>query len=317
MARWREHVAAISCGVHNGQVVLDLDSSLRFIPVAAWHNGTDYLGSLYPLVRRIERQHEFASAPTPKIAGFGLSEPHTEEPTTPLPWVRVELDGVVKTGPSDDGSIEGDIYLDEQFSPDAYFDALDSDASMIHVTGHFKMEPGELRYSRFYTGGGDFLYADRLFTGRRDTGNTLEGVRLMMLPSCETALDVKEIAQLGKDRVSRERSFEGEGLATGVIGNGADALIASLWHVEDASTSTFVQTFYDYVTQDLTPAQALMHTRRDFLKDTVRCESMVQEVHQKYSADQFMKTQVNYKGCSADWTRPYYWAGLTLFVGIQ
>ena len=60
-----------------------------------------------------------------------------------------------------------------------------------------------------------------------------------------------------------------------------------------------------------------MNTRRDFANDTVRCESVVEEVREKYHEDEFMNEQIDLKGCNADWTRPYYWSGLTLFEGIQ
>ena len=93
---------------------------------------------------------------------------------------------------------------------------------------------------------------------------------LVVLSACETAL--------GKD-VRGEGLF---GLTRGFMASGSRTVVASLWKVDDRSTSVLMAHFYKAMLQDgLTPAAALRSA-----KESVRNES--------------------------GWRAPYFWAGFVL-----
>lgn len=134
----------------------------------------------------------------------------------------------------------------------------------VHLAVHGLYQPDEPRRSFLLLAGNqDTSEEERcIFLGEalerktangRDTLN-LEGVRLLVLSACESAIiDVKQ----APDEVI--------GLAAGFLQAGAAGVIASLWAVDDLATyllmSRFAQ-FYLDTQQHLSPAQALTRAQR-------------------------------------------------------
>jgi CHAT domain-containing protein len=48
---------------------------------------------------------------------------------------------------------------------------------------------------------------------------------------------------------------------------GAKSVVASLWSVEDRSTATLMESFYQHLAAGLTVSEALRHAQLDFIKD--------------------------------------------------
>jgi len=298
------------------RVIVNPDAAISFLPFAALHDGNMFVGARFPLIRRTgtfdNRQNGIRK---PRIAGFGLSTQHeVSHESGALPWVRVELDEVIDTGLPDLGIMPGEMYLDEKFVPQRYYDTLRRRSfNILHLTGHFVFRHGSLRTSYFQTGDGRYLYADRVIRGKPERKDALDGVDILMLPSCETALGSSDIARLGSERLPKERHFEGESLATEAMVSGAKTVIASLWKVNDASTANFVGRFYAYLEHGETIPHALMYTRRDFIERQLRCVDAVERVRRQYQHDPFLQQNIKTSGCAYAWNRPYYWAGLALF----
>jgi len=298
------------------QVVVNPDSAISFIPFSALHDGQMYIGARYPLMRRTGPfNNDHLTLQQPRIAGFGLSEEHkVAYEAGALPWVRVELDEVIDTGIPDVGILPGEMYLDDRFVPQQYYDTLQRQAfNILHLTGHFVFQYGSLSTSFFQTGDGQYLFADRLIRGKPESDSALDGVEILMLPSCDTALGNSDIARLGSERLPRERHYEGESLATEAMISGARTVVASLWKINDASTANFVRRFYAYLESGTEIPRALMYTRRDFIEQQLRCIDAVNDVRRQYRHDPFLQQNINVNGCTYDWNRPYFWAGLTLF----
>ncbi len=80
-----------------------------------------------------------------------------------------------------------------------------------------------------------------------------KGIKLLVLSACETSI--------GDQRAAL-------GLAGIAISSGAESTLATLWKVNDKSTSIFMPKFYHYLLEEKqTKAQALQSVQKDFLKE--------------------------------------------------
>lgn len=268
------------------RLVFDADSSLRFVPFHGLYDGEQYLIERFAITMRTENSIKTqAYSQKPFLAGFGVSATHRFGRA--LPAVRDELNSIIKEGDQDEGYIEGEVYLDAAFTEEQYLDALNRRIPYLHVTGHYEIQPGDLMRSYFLSGNDSVLYTHTLIgTKPMSLGN----VKLMVLPSCDTAVSPALIEKVGIHQVDVERSFEGESLAGAVQRSGASTVLASLWKVADQSTAALMKSFYRHVVEGKTVVRALQLARLDLLSGEVSCSS-----------------------CGQDWRRPYYWAGITQY----
>ena len=79
---------------------------------------------------------------------------------------------------------------------------------------------------------------------------------LVTLSACETG----QAAILGPD--------EPIGLGRGFLLAGAQALMLSLWRIEDTKTADFIQKFYGYLAQGAAKSTALREVQMDLLRST-------------------------------------------------
>ena len=76
---------------------------------------------------------------------------------------------------------------------------------------------------------------------------------LCVLSACETALGAEAG---GEGLLALTRAFH---LA------GADSVVASLWRVDDASTASLMERFYDHLLEDLSKDEALRRAQVDLM----------------------------------------------------
>jgi CHAT domain-containing protein len=209
-----------------------LDGVLRYLPLAALHDGEQYLLERYRLAvftpasaTRLEDQ------PRPQWSGvgFGVSKAHGSFPA--LPTVPDELRSVIRdpTQPSPEGVLPGLVHLDEAFTDAALRAALRQSHPVVHIASHFQLHPGDDMASSLLLGDGSHLPLARLKTWPQP----FQGVELLTLSACNTAVGSKGAE--GK---------EVESFAVLAQRQGAKAVVATLWPVVDASTKELMQTFY-------------------------------------------------------------------------
>ncbi len=138
-------------------------------------------------------------------------------------------------------------------------------SSMLHIAAHAELNTANPLFSRIMLGG-----------GKDDTGALevrevydldLSNASLVVLSSCETQLGRQS---QGDDIVGLNRAF---------IYAGTPTVVASLWTVDDESTSYLMKSFYTHLKRGLTKAEALQAAQK--------------EARKKYP-------------------HPYYWAGFVL-----
>lgn len=248
------------------RVRLDVDGLLRYVPMAALHDGHQALGERYTFVHRVAaaepaRTGAASPAAVPLVA-VGVSRPLPGQPA--LPGVAREVcaivdgpvlglaDGEPACGPQR-GIVPGQGFLNERFTWQRLADTLDSareTGALLHVGTHFDLRPGHIGRSSLLLGDGTRLTLDTL--AQLD----FQGQALVTLSACETGLG----GGTGAD------GREVEGLNVLLLRRGARAVLATLWRVEDASTSVLMRAFYRELA-GREPAEALRRAQAALRRD--------------------------------------------------
>ncbi len=258
-------------------LLLSLNGNLNYLPFAALHDGKQYLVEQYALSRHTvaaPRQKAFMEKISDaRIAGLGLSEAVAD--FEPLPSVARELDLLIRSDQNDEtGLAEGVMLLNRAFSSESLREVLREQYPLLHIASHFVFEPGTEQASYLLLGTGEKL---TLADIRQDY--RFENARLLTLSACDTAM-------------GENAGGEIEGFATLAQHQGAGAVLATLWPVNDASTGALMQDFYSGLIEEKQEiAQALRRAQMAFIQAG---REDGQSPHPYYFA------------------RPYYWAPFIL-----
>jgi CHAT domain-containing protein len=233
-----------------------LDGALRYVPMAALHDGQRYLVERFATVMYTGAMQAAllarVTSPGPEdcqVGGFGLSEPADGFPA--LPSVTEELDAIVKESDADRvGVLRGRSYINANFTASHLTDALYKGCRVIHVASHFKLEPGTDEDSFLLMGNGARLSMADLKT--KDF--PLSDVDLITLSACDTAVGAAD---------SDGREVESFGALA--QDHGARAVVATLWEVADRSTALFMAQFYARRHRGQPKAEALGDTQLAFI----------------------------------------------------
>jgi CHAT domain-containing protein len=288
-----------------------LDGVLRYVPVAALHDGKQYLIEQY-------RNEVFTLASLARLKdtpsrqwralGLGVTKAHGER-IPALPGVMDEMRGIIReegraeSASPPSGVLPGTIKLDEAFTQEAMLSGLRQRPPVVHVASHFKFQPGNETNSALLLGDGSFLSLAQI----KSLPNVFGGVELLTLSACNTATGSSEAN--GK---------EIEGFGELAQRQGAKAVVASLWPVFDTSTKILMQDFYRLheAKNVTTKIEALRQAQLELLRGThssaaASPSSDRQIVHEeaKPSAANQPPFKVDPK---APYAHPYYWAPFIL-----
>ena len=262
-------------GAQAQTLVWSLDDVLRYVPVAALHDGQKYLVERYrnvvitpeslPWLDKKPRTTDL------RALALGISKKYDKiSPVLdPLENVQKELDAIVhdpQRASSAQGIMPGVIELDDDFTEKTMADQLKlpQKYGVVHIASHFVFTPGTDTDSYLLVAGKDSGGTGYHLTMQElNDAPTLKqgfrGVELLTLSACNTA--TSRIPADGK---------EVDGLATTVHRNGARAVIATLWKANDAATGQLMVDFYRHWigTAGTTKIQALQQAQMDLLRDT-------------------------------------------------
>jgi CHAT domain-containing protein len=223
-------IAPVAVDLHARDIhtlALSLDGALRYLPVAALHDGERYLIEQFALVLTTAAAHAPAPRPaTPRAVGLGVSRPVAG--CQPLPGVREELAAVIRTDGGRSGVLPGVIRLDEAFTADELYRATAQANSVVHVASHFVFEAAHEASSYLVLGDGSRLTLAELAELR------FTDVELVVLSACNTAIGGGH----------RQSGREIEGLGALVRHQGGRRVLATLWPVADRATATLMRSFY-------------------------------------------------------------------------
>jgi CHAT domain-containing protein/Flp pilus assembly protein TadD len=226
-------VADILKGAQVETVMWSLTGPLRYIPVAALHDGEKYLVERYrnTVFTPVNTSH-LTDAPDSGWRGLGVGVSKARGQFSALPDVPQELHSIFRDEgltPGAHGVIAGKIFLDESFTEETFFSQLRQRYPVVHIASHFQFQPGNVNNSFLLLGNGEELSLAKI----RNSPNVFGGVDLLALSACETATT-------GVDADGKEV----EGFAVLAQQRGARSVLASLWPVADKSTPLLMEKFY-------------------------------------------------------------------------
>jgi CHAT domain-containing protein len=137
---------------------------------------------------------------------------------------------IVRSAVSPDGALAGEARLDADFDRASLAEGLASDAPVVHVASHFRLEPISLENTVLLLGDGARLSLREIGSG---ADFDFKGLDLLTLSACDTASG----ARGGEGR-------EVESLGETVQRAGASAVLATLMPVDDRSAPGLMREFY-------------------------------------------------------------------------
>ncbi|MEM9118973.1 MAG: CHAT domain-containing protein [Cyanobacteria bacterium P01_F01_bin.56] len=265
-----------------GHVSFVLDEGLRSLPLAALHDGEQFIIETYsvglmPSLSLTDTR--IGNIRNAAVLAMGASE-FTDQP--PLPAVPLEIAAI--------GDLRsGEAYLNEAFTLETLVEQRAEDAyPILHLATHGQFTTGELSnsYIQFWD---QRLGLDEL--PQLQLGDP--AVELMVLSACRTVLGDSE-AELGF-----------AGLA---IKSGAKSAIAALWQVSDLETAGLMAELYTQLGTVTYKAEALRQAQLAMLRGevTVQDNALIWSGGSEPLPDEFRRTNF------ADTRHPYYWSAFTL-----
>lgn len=194
---------------------------LRTLPLAAMHDGQQFLVQKYSLARIPAFKFtdiNYADLKNAQVLGMGASVFSETSNKQPLPAVPLELKAIAQEWP-------GKSLINEDFTiVNLQSQRLQKRYEIIHLATHAEFRSGAPKnsYIQFWD---TQLGLDQM----RDLKWNNPPLELLVLSACKTAIGDKE-AELG---------FAGLALQSG-----AKSALASLWHVSDAGTLALMSEFY-------------------------------------------------------------------------
>lgn len=273
------------------------DRVTRYIPMAVLYDGSQYLMERFTVSTVLtpgltDMNDRLTEIEQPQILGLGLTQPVAN--FSALPAVDAELDAIVRSGTSDEqGIYPGSVFLNDAFT----LNALKANVRrhrVLHMATHAAFVPGRAEESFIVLGNGERLRVGDIEAMERRLSN----LHLVVLSACQTALggeagDGTEIAGISSYFLEKGR---------------AETVIASLWSVNDNSTSILMQRFYELLASgELSKAEALQQAQLSLLYD--------EDVEARLTASRNVSVPgagIKVNAPTDGYRHPYYWAPFIL-----
>jgi CHAT domain-containing protein len=289
-----------------------LDGVLRYVPMAALYDGHRYMVERFNNVLFTPESYGHmtssgADRPDLRVLAMGLSRSYGGLPA--LPGVMPELEAVAHDPavPASHGPLDGLLLPDEHFTYDALKTELGTGSGfpVVHIASHFVLETGSGREPYLMLAGesasvpeGFALTLSKL----EDSTITFHGTRLLTLSACSTA----------------QGDVAGDGLEMDSLGmiaqqKDAEAVLATLWDVNDLSTSRIMSDFYARWLKNPADgkAEALRQAQLALLHGVTAAQTG--------ATGRGLQAEDNPQPASQphDYSRPYYWAPFILIGNFQ
>ncbi|WP_204153574.1 tetratricopeptide repeat protein [Leptolyngbya sp. CCY15150] len=273
------------------------DGALRYIPLAALHDGDQWLIENYRInhITAASLQN-FTLRPsaTPLILAAAFSEGAFDVQIgqrsfsfAGLPFAGVEVENLVAAFP------DTTQLMNDRFSRSLVEPLMDSH-TIVHLATHAAFVPGSPADSFILFGNGDRL-------SLQDIRDTWQGrfnrVELIVLSACETGVG---------DALGNGEEILGFGYLMQEAG--ASAAIASLWAVSDGGTQTLMDAFYANLNQQMTKAEALRQAQIALITGDLTASGV-----ERGASIDVISTRTGLPIAVAETlSHPYYWAPFIL-----
>jgi len=291
-----------------------LDGVLRYLPMAALYDGRHYLAERFNNVLFTPESYGHMtdspssnSAPL-RVLAMGLSKSYGGLPA--LPGVMPELEAVVRDPavPESHGPMEGILLPDERFTLAALKAELGAGNSfpVVHIASHFVEQTGSGEEPYLMLGGDSAGEADGYeltLSKMEDSALSFHGTQLLTLSACSTAKgdaakDGQEMDSLGM--IAQQKD--------------AEAVLATLWDVNDASTSRLMSDFYARWVKhpEEGKAEALRQAQLALWREGTGAPPNA-EKERGFQVEQESASKAHAPG----YAHPFYWAPFVLIGNFQ
>jgi CHAT domain-containing protein len=290
-----------------------LDGVLRYVPMAALYDGTHYMVERFNNVLFTPESYGHMTAPVDanalRVLAMGLSKSYGSLP--PLPGVMPELEAVVHDPavPESHGPLNGRLLPNEQFTLTALKTELSAGKSfpVVHIASHFIVESGSGEEPYLMLGGDTSGVAQGYpltLSKIEDSSISFHGTHLLTLSACSTAK-----GDAAKD------GLEMDSLGMIAQQKDAEAVLATLWDVNDASTSRLMSDFYSRWVKS--PAQGKAEALRQAQLTLLHAAPPSQQTQADRGLLVTGETNVLQPSRPAGYSHPYFWAPFVLIGNFQ
>ncbi|MDY7005094.1 MAG: CHAT domain-containing protein, partial [Cyanobacteriota bacterium] len=267
-------------------LLFSMDEGLRTLPVAALHDGQQFLVekyslSLIPSISLMDTNYR--PIQDTRVLAMGASEFTAQNS---LPAVPVELETISQQ------LWQGSQFLNQDFTRNNLLTQRQNyPYPIIHLATHAEFRPGAVSNSYIQLWGNQKLKLDQI----RELGWNDPPVELLVLSACRTAIGDKN-AELG---------FAGLAVAAG-----AKSALASVWYVSDEGTLGLMTEFYTQLNNAKIKAEALRQAQLAMLRgEVVIAEGQLRGTAARGAV--VLPSELG-KFENQNLSHPYYWAGFMM-----
>lgn len=224
-------------------LVFVLDGSLRNVPMAALHDGSQYLIEKFQIAvaPNLQLFKPGLHKGKIKVLAGGITLPNQD--LSPLPGVEREINSIRALVPTT-------VLLNQNFTIDNLRDKLLNSYSVIHLAAHGQFSSNSTyTYIQTWNKQLDINMLNSLIADRNLQGAS--PIELLVLSACQTAKGDDDSAL---------------GIAGVAAHSGARSVLASLWQINDESTPVFMDVFYKQLYRGATKAEAVQKAQIELLK---------------------------------------------------
>jgi CHAT domain-containing protein len=272
-------------------IVLSMDSGLRSLPIAALHDGKQFLIEKYGIAIVPSfglTDVSYADVRKTPILAMGASE-FTE--LNPLPAVPIELNNILRE------SWQGESFLNQEFTVENFKRLNQAERfGIIHLATHGEFKSGDLTqsYIQFYNQKLNMFDLKNIANELGWSQVENPPIELLVLSACQTAVGSPE-AELG---------FAGLAVQAGV-----KSALASLWYVSDAGTLGLMSDFYQELSKNPIKSQALQAAQIAMIKGNVRIENGQLRLS---NGEMLPLSEALAKEGNINLSHPYFWSAFMM-----
>jgi CHAT domain-containing protein len=271
-----------------------MGEGLRLIPIAALHDGKQFLIEKYSLgviPSASFTNISYSDIKKSQVLAMGASKFAPNQKAQDLPAVAIELPYIAELW-------NGKYFLNDDFTIENLKNKRNDNSiankpfEMVHLATHLEFSPGDASNSYIQ------LHHSQLPLNKvRELGWNQPPLELLVLSTCKSAS--------GDSKT--ELGFAGLAVNTGV-----KSVVASLWKVEDAATMVLMTKFYQQLKTTPIKVEALRQAQLAMIKGDVTVEgNKLIATNRSVDITEEIATEIQ----KINLKHPYYWSAFMMIGG--
>ncbi|WP_026103924.1 CHAT domain-containing protein [Anabaena sp. PCC 7108] len=273
-------------------LIFSMDNGLRTIPMAALHDGKQFLIEKYsigiiPSFSLTDTR--YIPIVNSDILAMGISQ--STEGQEPLPSVPIEIDTISKQI----WQSQAQIFLNESSTINNLKTfSIKNNYGIIHLATHGDFKPGKINNSYIQLWNEKINLQQLKKLSQELNWNKNPKVEMLVLSACRTALGSQEV----------ELGFSGLAVQAGV-----KSVLGSLWYVSDQGSLALMTKFYEQLKMTSLRSESLRQAQLAMLKGEVRIAN--EQLYLSPDKRISLPPELSNLG-KIDLSHPYFWSAFTM-----